>query len=43
MLDEMFNCVSVKVLVDCKTGDQLYTIMIYYMGIFQLLLVQQLP
>jgi hypothetical protein len=25
MLDEMFNCVSVKVLVDCTTGDQLYT------------------
>jgi len=25
MLDEMFNCVNVKVLVDCVTGDKYYT------------------
>ena len=25
MLDEMFSCVNVKVLVDCQTGNQLYT------------------
>jgi hypothetical protein len=25
MLDEMFSCVNVKVLVDCETGNQLYT------------------
>jgi hypothetical protein len=25
MLDEMFSCVNVKVLVDCQTGDLLYT------------------
>ena len=25
MLDEMFNCVNVKILVDCQTGNQLYT------------------
>ena len=25
MLDEMFNCVNVKVLVDCETGNELYT------------------
>jgi len=25
MLDEMFNCVNVKILVDCQTGDLLYT------------------
>ena len=25
MLDELFECVNVKILVDCETGDQLYT------------------
>ena len=25
MLDELFSCVNVKVLVDCQTGNQLYT------------------
>ena len=25
MLDEVFNCVSTKVLVDCETGDEYYT------------------
>ncbi len=25
MLDEMFNCVNVKVLIDCQTGAELYT------------------
>ena len=25
MLDEMFSCVNVKVLVDCETGNELYT------------------
>jgi len=25
MLDEMFNCVNVKILVDCQTGNELYT------------------
>ena len=25
MLDEVFSCVSVKVLVDCQTGEELYT------------------
>ena len=25
MLDELFECVNVKILVDCETGEQLYT------------------
>jgi hypothetical protein len=25
MLDEMFSCVNVKILVDCETGNELYT------------------
>ena len=25
MLEELFSCVNVKVLVDCETGDELYT------------------